>query len=441
MVARPPQDRSSPAGSTLGWTRQRTDWATVGSMTNRLHLGDLRFEAFVVALAVLEVSSVLVSRTPARWATVAVTAASALVLLGRRWRPLVSCILAFALLTVEVALVPKSTTAQFAGLLATFAIAGAVNVERDAVIAWVAGAGMIAYASWGDPLGGGLSDWLLSLAFGTALWGAGALVTRRGRHAATMGRRARDAENDREQRTRAAVLEERARIARELHDVVSHGLSVAIVQTVAARRALNDVSPDGAVRDLDRRLAAVESTSRDALAEMRRMLGLLSTAQDSGDPSADEIVLPAEPTPGLDQLPTLIDRASGADLDVRLDYVPAQVGELPPGLGLAVFRVVQEALTNVVKHAPGATVCVAIARQGPDVVVEITDAGGRQGPREQARGGRGLVGMAQRVGLYDGTLTAGPRPGGGFAVHATFASPPNSASADTGGRGVDLVRP
>ena len=130
-------------------------------------------------------------------------------------------------------------------------------------------------ASWGDPFGGGAGDFALSLAFGTVMWGAGVLVSRRTRHAAAADLRAELAERDRLEQARHAVEEERARIARELHDVVSHGLSVVVLQTLAARAALQDGSGDA---EVDRHLDAVEGTARDALGEMRRMLGRCRSA-------------------------------------------------------------------------------------------------------------------------------------------------------------------
>jgi signal transduction histidine kinase len=397
----------------------------------RLSLGDLRFELFVIGLAALEVASLLVGSPGHHPGAMAVTAASALVLLGRRWRPLVCCVLAFALITVELALVPRSTTAQFAGTLVTFAVAGAINAERDAVLAWLAGVGLLVYASWGDPLGGGLSDFLLSLAVGTALWRAGLLVSRRGRHATAMTARAESAERDREQRTRAAVQEERARLARELHDVVSHGLAVAIVQTVAARADLGGHLDDSESQRLavDRHLAAVETSARDALGEMRRMLGLLSV-----DGEATATTPPPSVSPGLRELPALVERLSSARVVGRVTQTVADAGDLPASLDLAAYRIVQEALTNVVKHAPGGDIDVAVARAGQQLVIDVVNTpapavrAGR-GSDPPTDGGRGLVGMRERVALYSGTLSAGPCRDGGYHVQARLAVPDDRDSS------------
>src|SRR3954465_8496060 len=259
-------------------------------------LRQLRLDAFLVVLAGLEVVSVLAGDAPHKPAAAALSALSALVFIGRRWQPLAASVTAFAALTLSVALMPRSTTAQFFGTLATFAIVGAINREREAVVAWFAGAGMLAYASWVDPLGGGAGDFALSLAFGTTMWGAGLLVARRSRTAAAAELRAELAEQDRAEQALRAVEEERAHIARELHDIVSHGLSVVVLQTLAARAALDDEADR---TDVDRHLDAVETTAREALGEMRRMLGLLHGSD------LDEA---ARPSLGLQSLAQLVDR-------------------------------------------------------------------------------------------------------------------------------------
>lgn len=369
-----------------------------------------RFEVFLALLAAAEVASVATADIGHKAGALVVTALSVAVLAGRRWQPLAATVAAFAALTVGLAIMPRSTTAQFFGTLATFAIAGAVNREREAMIAWLAGAGMLGYASWVDPFGGGTPDFLLSLAFGTTMWGAGLLVARRGRHVRDVLRQAEEAEREREAQTRRALAEERATIARELHDVVSHGLSVVIVQTLAARSVLGDVR-DAAAGKVDRHLDAVESTARDALAEMRRMLGLLhSVSDDTGT---------ASPAPGLRHLEELVDRVAPGQARIQL-HVDDGI-ELPPGLELAVYRIVQEALTNVVKHAPGSAVDVTVRRSHDHLTVTVANGSAPDPPAHApVGGGRGLIGIRERAALYGGTVDAGPTPDGGFAVTATF---------------------
>jgi signal transduction histidine kinase len=372
---------------------------------NRLR--NLGLDAFVVLLAAVEVASVLAGPAPNKPAAAALSALSALVFLGRRWQPLAASVTAFAALTLSVALMPRSTTAQFFGTLATFAIVGAINREREAVVAWFAGAGMLAYACWVDPLGGGAADFALSLAFGTTMWGAGLLVARRSRSAAAAELRAELAERDRAEQARRAVEEERAHIARELHDIVSHGLSVVVLQTLAARAELAD---GGDPLDVDRHLDAVETTAREALGEMRRMLGLLHGADLAESPA---------PHPGMQSLPQLVDRAAAAGLRLVSVDLPA-TSDLPGGLGLSVYRVVQEALTNAVKHAPGAAVTVAVRVDADAAVVVVANGAGTAGETAPTGAGQGLVGMRERAELYGGTFDAGPRADGGFLVTATF---------------------
>lgn len=201
-------------------------------------------------------------------------------------------------------------------------------------------------------------------------------------------------------RTAEALADERARIARELHDVVAHAVSIMVVQAAAAEELLE--------RDPDRAraaLAAVQEGGRAAVRELARMLDLLR-----GTP-ADGLA----PLPTVDGLPTLVEEARLAGADVSLDT--DDVGPLPPALSLCAFRVVQEALTNATKHAREPHVTVVLSRSDGHLDVRVEDDGGA-GPRTVAGTGHGLLGLRERVEVFDGTLEAGPRPGGGFRVHA-----------------------
>jgi signal transduction histidine kinase len=203
-------------------------------------------------------------------------------------------------------------------------------------------------------------------------------------------------------RAELAVEAERARIARELHDVVSHSISVVAIQTQAVRRRLG---PDHAREAAD--LEGVETTARQAMAEMRRLLGVLR----AGDGDS----LPLAPQPGLDQLPRLLDRARETGLDVRLDVDGTPV-PLPPGIDLAAYRVVQEALTNAMRHAAADAVDVRLSWGERDLELRVEDDG--VGAASANGHGHGLFGMRERVALYGGTVETGVRPGGGFAVRA-----------------------
>jgi len=217
--------------------------------------------------------------------------------------------------------------------------------------------------------------------------------------------RARAAElaRSREQMARQAVMEERLAIARELHDIVAHAMSVITVQAGTARVVM-DGSPDVAREAL----SAIEDTSRQALAEMRRLLSVLRDDSASG-PGA--ILSPAR---GLADLDTLIDVAAASGLRVELSRQGDPVA-LPAGAELAAYRIVQEALTNVCRHAKASTASVVVRYQPSEVAVEVTDDGIGGVPRS---GGHGLVGMRERAALYGGEVEAAPRPEGGFRVRA-----------------------
>ena len=196
-----------------------------------------------------------------------------------------------------------------------------------------------------------------------------------------------------------AVAEERLRIARELHDVVAHSLSLITVKAgVAAHVAPSQ--PEQAQEALE----VIERTSRGTLVEMRRLLGVLRS---------EDAEVELAPMPGMADLPGLVTRASLAGVEVSLSVS----GELPESLGLTVYRIVQESVTNVVKHAAPAACEVSIAVGEASVVVRVVDNG--SGERVLAGGGgHGLIGMRERVAVYGGTFSAGPLAGGGFAVRA-----------------------
>ncbi|WP_328909790.1 histidine kinase [Streptomyces sp. NBC_00234] len=215
---------------------------------------------------------------------------------------------------------------------------------------------------------------------------------------------------------RRAVEHERARIARELHDVVTHNVSVMIIQAGAARKIMK-TSPEQA----GEALLAVEAGGRAAMTELRHVMGLLTMADegegtDAGADLADTATELA-PQPGLDQLETLVGRVRDAGLPVDLT-VTGPPCPLPPGVELAAYRVVQEALTNTVKHASGATAAVTLA-YGPDRLrVEVIDTGGHPGASAAAGNGRGLIGLRERLAVYDGSLNTGRRLTGGYRVEA-----------------------
>lgn len=242
-------------------------------------------------------------------------------------------------------------------------------------------------------------------------WSLGRSLRLRRAYLAELEARARRLERARESDARAARTEERSRIARELHDVVAHHVSVMTVQAGAARRIL-ERDPD-AVRDA---LTTIEQLGRTALGEMRSLVGVLRT---EAEPSRSEL----SPQPGVHDVVRLVDHMRETGLQVQL-WIEGDSRQLKPGIDLAAFRLIQEALTNTLKHAgPHARAWVRIHYADRQLTVEVEDDGRGlvAGLGQQGRGrGHGLVGMRERVALYGGDLRIGPRGGGGFEVRARF---------------------
>jgi signal transduction histidine kinase len=247
-----------------------------------------------------------------------------------------------------------------------------------------------------------MPSWALLLVAGMGLWLAGNGVRDRQMRLDIVEERALRLERERELSARLARADERERIARELHDVVAHSVSVMVVQAGAARMQLGR-NPDRAAEAL----LAVESGGRQALGELRHLLGLLTDAD--AEPSLT-------PQPGLDQLDQLVERVgqSGLAVDLQIEGSPRP---LSPGMDLTAYRIVQEALTNALKYASGARTQVLVKFGQGELRLEVLDAGGAR--LDGANGaGRGLLGMRERVAIYGGELEAGQRPEGGFAVRA-----------------------
>ena len=210
-------------------------------------------------------------------------------------------------------------------------------------------------------------------------------------------------------RAAAAVSDERARIARELHDVVAHAVSVMVVQAGSARLGMAE-DPEGSAAALRN----IEETGRQALVEMRHMLGLLRAA---------DAVPSLAPQPTLRALPALVEAARSAGQDVDLQVDGAAV-PLPPGLDLSAYRIVQEALTNAVRHAGPVPVAVRVRYGREDLTLDITNGASADPPKRPGRGtGHGLIGMRERTELFGGSLSAGRTADGGFAVRAVLPLP------------------
>jgi signal transduction histidine kinase len=247
----------------------------------------------------------------------------------------------------------------------------------------------------------GVDDALFPIVVFGGAWLAGRLVRQRQEYALALEERGAALEREREANARVAAADERARIARELHDVLSHSVSVMVVQAGAERMALG-----GGRAAAGEALETIEQTGRQALAEMRRLLGVLR---------ADDEPPAHAPQPNLSELDRLVTQVQEAGLPVELS-IEGDPTLLPPGIAVSAYRIVQEALTNVLKHAGPASARVVVRYRGRELELEVTDDG--RGPRATADAGHGLVGMRERVALYGGDFDAGARNGGGFVVRA-----------------------
>jgi signal transduction histidine kinase len=234
------------------------------------------------------------------------------------------------------------------------------------------------------------------------IWGLGAYAQTRRRYLRELQERAASAEREREQLARIAVHQERASIARELHDIVAHSVSVMLLGVRGARDVLRS-SPDVA----DETLARVELSGEQSLTELRRILALLREPEQTAE---------SHPQPSLAELNELVAGYRAAGLAVRLEVI-GEPTPLPTGVELSVYRIVQEALTNTVKHSKPTDVTVTLAYQGASLELEVVD-DGKSTPPAATASGQGLIGMRERVALLGGELEAGPREGGGFRVAA-----------------------
>ncbi|HZB28830.1 MAG TPA: sensor histidine kinase [Streptosporangiaceae bacterium] len=297
-------------------------------------------------------------------------------------------------------------------LIAVYSVAAHRPLARSAIGGIAA---VIAFTAliFSYPVEINLVEYVTNMALLIGVWWLGRGLRLRRAYLAELEDRAQRLERVREGDARTARVEERARIARELHDVVAHHVSVMTVQAGAARRIL-DRDPDSAREAM----STIEGLGRTALSEMRRIVGVLRTERDP-EHTGRELA----PQPGLHDVGGLIDRVRETGLMVQL-WIEGEPRTLSPGVDLAVYRLVQEALTNTLKHAgPQARAWVRIHYAGQGVNVEIEDDGRGAAAGLPGNGdgsGHGLVGMRERVALYGGELRIGPRSGGGFEVRARF---------------------
>ncbi len=357
--------------------------------------------ALTAAVLVTSVAEALLSDgvTGSRAATVVVVAAMSLTLLRRRSHPVAMSLLLVVLVVPTAAFLidPSQLISSFLPLLILTYSAGAYTELRTAqallalLVVTVVVVGLL------DPT----NDNAYFPAIIVALcWIAGRTVRTRAQRAAELHETAALAAERREREAQEAVAAERRRIAREMHDVVAHSISVMVVQAGGARRILAS-DPERA----EEAAARIRVAGTDALAEMDILLGVLETAPDGASP------------PTLDGLEELVERTRAAGLPVTLE-VSGERRSLSPGAELAVYRVVQEALTNAIKHAGGATTHVRFDWTDDELAVHVADRGDGGPSPELAGAGHGLIGMRERLRVYGGEVASGPGADGGWEVAA-----------------------
>jgi signal transduction histidine kinase len=367
------------------------------------------FDALVLAMAGIGVTGAILGRgrelgpEGPLWFDVLAMLAIVLPLLARRRFPFgapAAVGVAAALISlVDKTVVPYDGVTFLVGCAALFLV-GLLRDRGQAVAGFAVAEGVLAVVVHNSPRSFGGNFVVASIIF-AIVWTIAFGVGRKSVEADEARERAFRAEHEREERARAAVAEERARIARELHDVVGHSVSVMTVQASGVRRLLR---PD---QEREREaLLVVERTGREALAEMRRMVGVLRRPEEA----------PAlAPQPSLDHLSRLVEQAREAGLPVEL-RIEGEATQLPAGVDLTAYRLVQEGLTNVVKHAR-ATRAEVLVNYG-DGYLEVTVRDDGKGVGNGDGGGHGLVGMRERVSVYGGELDAGPQTGGGYRLRA-----------------------
>ncbi len=373
----------------------------------------------LVLLGISGVSAANIHRVPnhhgSPGAALAVSVVLCAVVALRRRMPEQMLLLAAATGVAQLVLDVQTTPADFALLVIVYTVAadGARWASRFALAGGLCAA-TLAQIRWpqddASPLGNVAVAVFTTVPFVLA-WVLGDSIRTRRAYFAQLEERAARLEKEREAQAKVAVAAERARIARELHDVVAHNVSVMVVQADGAAYVL-DAAPDQAKKALE----TISSTGRQALAEMRRLLGVLRTGepQESGE---------YVPQPDVDQIEEMVERcrASGLPVDFRIEGTPRP---LPSGVELTAYRIVQEALTNTRKHGgpdAGASVRLVYFDDGLGLLVEDDGKGAPHELYEEGGAdgrGHGLIGMRERVGMVGGTLDAGPRPGGGFRISA-----------------------
>ncbi|WP_285500405.1 histidine kinase [Actinokineospora sp. NBRC 105648] len=376
--------------------------------------GDCVIAAVLACMELLTVISMPGGVQPVAFFLVGVALLGPLVV--RRRDPLLSAYLILAagfaqLLTHSAAALNQTDArirvADIALGISLYTVVAYVGRRQGALyVLWLA-VGVTIWAIWRLDMPAGVLPTLVIVVIFAFCWVLGEFMGARRAYHSEVERRLDLLETERDQQARIAVGQERARIARELHDVVAHAVSVIVVQADGAAYAVRS-QPEMAERALN----TISATGREALTELRRLLGVLR----SDDTESDRA-----PQPGAQSISDLAERVRAIGVPVRLDLA-GELDDLPAGVGLGIYRIVQEALTNTIKHAgPGATAAVQVTRVGDRVELDITDRGpGSSRKGLTAVGGNGLIGMRERANVFGGTLQAGPHTEGGWRVRAVL---------------------
>jgi signal transduction histidine kinase len=342
----------------------------------------------------------------------------------RRVAPVPVFLVTFGALLAHAAVAIGTLSAPIGSLIALFTVADRIDRRRSGLLALAAGASIAVLIAARVGLQAGLSGTIQTELSIAAAWLLGTWSKDRRAYVEALHERAILLEREREERAARAVAEERDRIARELHDVVTHHVSVIVIQAGAGLRSL-DKRPE----DSRNALQAIDATGRQALADMRRMLGILGSP-DAPSPAAAAVAgtvpladTPNAPMPRLDRLGELLEQVRGAGMPVELS-VTGDPRPLDPGVELSAYRIVQEALTNTLKHARGAAALVELAYGMAELRVTVTDRGGHgaRGLGVSGEPGRGLIGMRERAAMFGGGFEAGPTADG-FRVSAALPLP------------------
>ena len=383
----------SPARSLLAWVQR-----------HRAPIADALLAAAVTAMVLVDLASPTDATgvRPTDPVAVLLSLLQTLPLAFRRRAPLPAFILTLVGVCTYYALGYEVTDGTLATFIGVYTVAAYENRWKSLVGLGLLAVGMTWYwLTRAEPFDPTTPIWIGIL--GLLSWGLGEFVRTRRAYTAQVEALAERLDRARALEARQAAWQERARLARELHDVIGHTVNVMVIQAGAGRRT------QASDRELaERAFQTIESTGREALEELDRLLGILRTEED------DEPELP--PQPGLEQLRALAGRFEDAGLPVEITIEGDQV-PLPRSLDQSAYRIIQEALTNALRHAGDTIAHVAVRYRTDRLELEVAnDNHGNRPPSDHAGGGRGLIGIQERVALFGGELEAGPRAGGGFVV-------------------------